>query len=396
MKSALTRVVVIVVAAAAFGWGCATANVFPELGDNIAAPTGIAIDEASNRLYLVNSNEKVAYEWQQGSFQVYDITDPLKPVLVGTSPTLSFSGKVSLDTVRKRAYVTNRYSSSDNTTADHLFIFNIDEASSDFLTFQEVDLFIDPFGIQCCDSAGRLWVAEGGDDSKNDYRVQFVDKDTLAVGNVDMLVDLSTGGNIVYDETTDLVILGQMGFFSRSRGGIVVVNLDEGGVPGKEPVDYWIADVRTPRGIATDGTYVYIVTEEDSTGKWVPQVFVLDVSSLVPLTDNTSAVVLDKDDDNLLVATIPLNERRDPEEILVTTDYIFVTASRNENDFVEIADRASFTWLKELATDEDPFPLALYAPGGVDKYVYVGNQFSNTLQVIDLATLTIVATYSGP
>lgn len=378
------------------GWGCATSTVFPTLEDQIAGPTAIAVDSAANRLYLVNANEKVSYNWQEGSFQVYDITDPLNPVLVDTAHTLSFSGKVSIDTTRKLAYVTNRYSSSDNDLSDRLYVFNIDEASADFLAFQEISLFVDPFGIQCCYPADRLWIAEGGKENTKDYRVQFVDKSTLGVGDVDMLVDLSNGGSIIYDETTDLVILGQMGFFSRSRGGVVVVNLDEGGVAGKEPVDYWIADIRTPRGIATDGTYIYVVTEEDETGKWVPQILVLDPSTLVPLTDNTTAEILDKEDDGLLVASIPLNERRDPQEILLSQDYIFVTAARNENNFVEIADRNTFAWLKEVATDEDPFPLALYSPGSIDKYVYIGNQGDNTLQILDIATLEIAATFSGP
>ena len=391
-KSAVT--IIAAFAAAALGWGCATSDVFPALEDQIAGPTGIAIDSAANRLYLVNSNEKVAYEWEEGSFQIYSIADPLNPSLIQTTHTLSFSGKVSLDTTRKLAYVPNRYSDSDDDVADRMFIFNIDEASADFMTFQEISLFVDPFGIQCCYPVDRLWVALGG--KKEDYRVQFVDKDTLAVGDVNMLVDLDIGGNFTYNETTELVIIGQMGFFSRSRGGIVVVNLEGGGVAGKQPVDYWIADIRTPRGIGTDGTYVYIVSEEDESDEWVPWVFVLDPSSLTPLTDNTVATVLDKEDDGLLVASIELNERRDPQEVLLTQDYIFVTVGQDDENYVEIADRNTFAWLKEVATDEEPFAMALYAPGGVDTYLYIGNQVSNTLQVLDIATLSIVATFSGP
>jgi YVTN family beta-propeller protein len=184
-----------------------------------------------------------------------------------------------------------------------------------------------------------------------------------------------------------------MAFFSRTNGGIVVVNMDEAGVAGAQPVDYFIADIRTPRGITTDGTYIYIVTEEDESGEWVPWVFVLDPTTLVPLTDNTTAEVLDKNDDGLLVSSINLNGRRDPQEVLVTTDYVFVTAGWNDDNFVEVANRADFSWVTEIATGEEPFAMALYQIGGVDTYVYVGNQIDNTIQVIDIATLSIVATY---
>ncbi len=371
--------------------GCASGDIFPKLTDEIAGISGLAVDADAKRLYVVNANDKVAYEWTQGSFQVYDIADPLKPVLMGTAATLSFSGKMSMDAVRKLAYVPNRFSESDDDMIDRLYIFNIDEGSADFLTFQEIDLGRDPFGIVCCYPADRLWIAEGGKDKS--YKVQGVNKGDLSVVDVDMLVGLSNGGEFSMDETTDLVILGQMGFFSRSRGGIVVVNLDEVEVPGAEPLDYWIADIRTPRGVATDGTYLYVVSEEDESGSWLPWVHVLDVSSLVPLTDNTVAQVLDKNDDGLLVKSIGLNERRDPQEILITQDYAFVTSGWNEDNFIHVIDRNALTWLTEIATDDEPFAMALYAPGGVETYVYVGNQISNTIQVLDIASLSIIATY---
>jgi len=78
-----------------------------------------------------------------------------------------------------------------------------------------------------------VWVAEGGEN--NTFYTQYVDKADLAVGSVNMLAPLSTGGSFSANETTELVILGTQAFMSRSRGGIVVINLDEVGVPGAEP-----------------------------------------------------------------------------------------------------------------------------------------------------------------
>lgn len=370
---------------------CATGTIFPQLTDELTGISSLAVDADFKRLYVVNANDKVAYDWKQGSFQVYDISDPLSPVLMKTTPILSFSGKIQIDTTRKIAYITNRYSEDDNDVIDRLYIFDIDESSDGFMTYQEIDLGRDPFGIVCCYPDDRMWIAEGGKDKT--YKTQYVDKADLKVGDVDMLVDLSNGGYFSEDETTDLAIIGQMGFFSRSRGGIVVVNLAEVGVPGAEPVDYWISDIRTPRGVATDGTRLFVVSEEDESGRWVPWVHVLDVSTLVPLTDNTEAQVMDKDTDGLLVTSIGLNERRDPQEILITQDYAFVTSGWNEDNFVHVIDLDSLTWVKEIAVGDEPFAMALYAPGGVDTYVYVANQIDNTIQVIDIATLSVVATY---
>lgn len=389
MRHILRSLCVMVIAVVASG--CAGSTIFPTLTTEIAGVAGIAIDADNNRLYLVNANEKVAYSWEQGSFQVYDISNPLSPVLMRTTDTLSFSGKVSLDTAAGRAYVTNRFSDSDNATSDRLYVFNIDETSADFMTFTEVTLGLDPFGITCCYPEDRMWVAEGGRDDT--YLVQYVDRGSLAVGDVNMLVDLDNGGGFTENETTDVVIIGNQAFLSRSRGGMLVLNLDEVGVADKEPVDYWIQDMASPRGIATDGTLIYIVSEESDSGSWVPWVHVIDPATLVPLTDNTEAVVKDKNDDGLLVTSIGLNERRDPQEVLVTTDYIFVTVGWNDDDYVEVLNRAARTWNREIATGEEPFAMALYAPGGVDTYVYVVNQIDNTIQVIDIATLSIVATY---
>lgn len=389
MRHILRSLYIMVIAIVASG--CAGSTIFPTLTTQIAGVTGIAIDAANNRLYLVNANERVAYQWQQGSFQVYNITDPLAPSLMQTTDTVSFGGKISLDTVNKRAYVTNRYSDSDAVTNDHLFVFNVDETSADFMAYTELTLGPNPFGIACCYPADRMWIAEGGKDQS--YVSQYVDRGNLGVGDVNMLAQLDNGGEFTQSETTDLAILGNQAFFSRARGGIVIINMDEAGVAGAEPVDYWIEDVYSPRGIATDGQYIYVATEENDSGEWLGYILVLDPSSLVPLTTNTEAVVVDKEDDNLLVAMIDLNERRDPQEVLVTADYVFVTASWNDDNYVHVIDRAALAWNREIATGESPFAMALYAPGGVEQYVYVVNQVSNTIQVIDIATLSIVATY---
>ncbi len=370
---------------------CATSNIFPTLTDQIAGASSIAIDSATNRLYLVNANDKVAYDWHQGSFQVYDITNPLAPVLLNTLPTLSYSGEVSLDPVRKLAYLTNRFSETDQVTADRMYIINIDESSPDFLTYQEITMGLDPFGIECCYPVDRLWVAEGGKDST--FVTQYVDKADLAVGSMNMLAPLSTGGSFDANETTDLVILGTQAFMSRSRGGIDVINLDEVGVAGAEPLDYWIQDIETPRGIATDGTYIYIASEDSDTGEWLAWIHVINPASLVPLFDNTSAQVLDKEDNGILVTSIGLNERRDPQYVLVTTNYIMSSLGWNDDNYIEVLDRSTLTWLTEIPVGKEPFPMALYAPGGVDTYVYVANQIDNTLSIIDIATLTVVATY---
>ena len=366
--------------------GCASSfDVFDDIGQNIASPSAMMVDVSSNRLYLVNSNSEVLYDWRQGSFHVLDITNPLAPVLIDYVLTDSFSGEIYLDLNQKRVYVPNRYTENISRTQDRLYTINTDEASTDFLSLSTTPLGRDPFAIFCCYPQGRLWITTSDDE------LEYVDLGgDLTPGSIPLTTVLDNGGTITSADTSHIALLGSMAFLTRENGGIMVVNLDEAGVEGSVPMDYFIADVPNPRGIVINGDRAYIVGEGNENGSWRRFLLVLDISSLTPLFDNTSTRYLDKNDDGLLVSLIEVG--KNPQEVALSSDYAFVT--NQEDDTVSVIDLSSLVKVTDISVGEEPFSLVLYTDAnGVDRYMYVGNVVSNTISIIDISTLSVAATY---
>lgn len=366
---------------------CASEEVFPLLTNELATPESLAIDSAARRLYVVNSNSLIKFQSEQGSFQVYDITDPLAPVLVGTAATSSLSGEIYLDAANSRAIVTNRWSADDGVDEDHLFLINIDEGSADFLSVTEVATELDPYALACCTANNELIfvTAEG--------KFQYTDLDdaTLTVNTVDLLTELSSGGHIEDARLRDVVISGSQAFVSRIEGGIYVINLDELGVDGENPVDYFIGDVNAPRGMAIDGSTLYITDADTVSGDFQFRILVLDVSSLVALGDNDEAEYIDKNDDGLFSASIEVGD--DPQNILIVGTQAFV--SNNEDDNISVIDLNTNTVTDTIDVGETPLDFALDSPGAVDTTLYISNQEGNSLSILDLATMTVTATFTG-
>ncbi len=371
--------------------GCAQqGSIFSEPGDNIATPSAMAVDVNTNRLYLVNSNAKVLYDWTKGSFQVLDITNPLAPTLIKSVETPSFSGQIYLNVGQNTAYVPNRFSANDNATNDALFVFNVDELSTNFLSYNSLQLGENPYAISCCYPAARVWITTSSGE------LQYVDTNNASptAGSIMITTTLANGGELSNVEVNHIALLNNQAFLSREFGGIMVVNLDDAGVTGAVPVDYFISDVQNPRGIATDGKYIYVVGEGDEDGDYRRTLTVLDPSTLTPLYDNTTTWQLDKNDNNLLVSMIDVGQN--PQEVLLTSQYAFVT--NQDDDTVSVINLANVTTATAadatISVGLQPFSLALYRTNdGVDKYVYVGNVESNTISIIDIPSLSVVATY---
>jgi YVTN family beta-propeller protein len=367
--------------------GCSTSTIFQPLGSNISSPNGIAIDATANRLYLVNSNSNVLYDWTQGSVQILDLTDPLHPKLMNTIATQSFSGEDVIDSNgRKLLYTTNRYSEQTTVTQDHLLIMNIDESSADFTTVSSVLTAKDPYGLFCCYPADRMWIATEGNE------LDFIDLATQTVGSVNLLQPISNGGTFSQSQTSFIAIKGNQAFLQRFNGGILILNLDTAADPTKNPIDYWIEDINNPTGVATDSTYLYVADQETIDGNWTPLLLVVDLSKLPPLTDNALTQVKQRDVDGLVVNQIQV--ARNPQRVFLTSQYAFVTCNDSDDQgFVSVIDLATKTRVTDIQVGKQPFGMALYAPGGVEKYLYVGNVESNTLSIIDIASLTVVGTY---
>jgi len=361
-------------------------SIFPEPGQNLATPSSMAVDVATGRLYVVNSNSKVLYDWQRGSFQVYDIADPLAPALMLTTDTSSFSGQIYLDQATSRAYVPNRFSESEATVEDRLYIFNVDEASANFGSVTEEPAGRDAYAIDCCYPANRAWVTTSLGE------LQYFDLANIGKPNsISLETQLDTGGSLTHAEVNHITRMDPLAYLSREYGGILIVNLDDAGVAGSVAVDYWISDIPNPRGIANDGTDIWIVGEgNECDTQWCRFVMVLDVSILTPLSDNSFTYQVDKEDAGLLLARIEVG--KNPQEILLTTEYAFVT--NQDDDTVSVISRLSNQVVATIEVGDEPFSLALYTtPAGEEKYLYVGNVESNTISIIDIPTLSVVATY---
>ncbi|MBN1282846.1 MAG: hypothetical protein JXA24_03635 [Proteobacteria bacterium] len=361
-------------------------GIFPQLGEQLATPSAMTFDAAASRLYVVNSNAEVLYDWTQGSFQVFDVTDPLAPALIKSVPTASFSGQIYLDQAAGMAYVPNRYSPDAGATEDRLYIFDVDEASPGFGSFTEQPAGLNAYAIDCCYPADRAWVTTSEDG------LQYFDLAAIGPpGSLALTCDLDTGGSLTQTAVNHIARNDPQAFLSREYGGVLVVNLDKAGDAGSVPVDYWISDIPNPEGIAFDGSRIWVVGEgNECDGDWCRFVQVVDVAPLVPRTGNTTAARVDKDDAGLLIATIEVG--KNPQEVLLSTQYAFVT--NQDDDTVTVIDRATYAVVATVSVGEAPFSLALYlTPAGDERYLYVGNVESNTLSIIDISTLAVVATY---
>lgn len=364
---------------------CATSAFFEDIGTNVASPTSFAVDSANRRLYVANSNSHVRYNPEQGNFQVLDITTPSAPTLLGTAQTKSFTGEIYFDSTAMLAYVANRYSANNSVTSDNLLTINVDESSADFLTLTETSTALDPFALTCCTPADTLLISTG------EGKLQYVDTSVspLDIKTLSLDVTLSTGITLSEVDVIDVVVIGTQAFLSLRNSGILVVNLDEITDTAVNAVDYFISDLSTPKGMATDGTNLIVADESVESGTFVSRVAIIDPSTLTALADNTTVTVVDKDDASLLLASI--NVGNDPQQVEVADGFAYV--SNLEDDTVSVIDLSTNTVTKTITVGDQPFALGIDSPGGTPTTLYVSNLEGNSISIIDIATLTVTATY---
>lgn len=354
---------------------CSSSEIFPDIGTNLSAPMEMSIDAASNRLYLVNSNNKVLYK--NGSFQVLDITAPTAPALLtdGTVTTLNFSGQMYLDTVGKNAYVTNRQSENNQDAQDNILMINIDETSADFLTVQNYADGSNPFGMAYDAVSDELYVASYL--SKLGYFPRGAPQNmaTIDLSNL----DLSTGYVLASPNFSEVAMIGTQAFISCATGGMLVVD-----VAGQK-ADYFVNDLNYPSGINTDGTYVYLADTEVIGDIVTPQLYQIDPAAFPVRVGNADVTVKSRNDAGVVVASAAVGNN--PQEIAYSTNYFFVT---NFNDgTVSVINRPAMTVNTTITVGTEPFGMAVLG----DTYLYVSNMATNSISIIDLATLTVVATY---
>ncbi len=395
-----------------FHVACTSSSIFPSIGTHLGNPLTLAVNSAAARLYVNNSNNKDFYS--EGSIQVYNIAAPAAPSLVGTQTTLSFSGQIYLDTVNQFLYTPNRYPTGTSTTVNNLLQVNINEASGSFRTVTQVAMDNNPFGIfpNPSDPYGRVFsptlsgtldsfAIGAGAPTLTSYNLTFTDSNGLTYTNPVL---------------SELAIIGTQAFVPIVTGSIAVVNTTELG-SASNAVDYVITGVTAPRGIATDGSYLYVANVDSNS---VPSLLVLDPYSMRDTRTASTAQVIPITNSGVTVKQLTLGtgtSTTDPREVLVATNYVFVT-NMGDDSITVIQCTATgggattistcvspgttpptagtFAVNKSIAVGDQPFGMATLAPAGVDTHLYVANVQDNTISIIDLATLTVAATYAGP
>ena len=357
---------------------CTGSNIFPDIGDTVYNPIAVEADATTGRLYLVNSNYAVFYK--TGSFQVYDISaDATEPVLMDTIEINSFSGHMHYDAAGKFIYLTNRYSEDGfGDPSDYIFKINVDETSDDYLTVEQFADGKNPFGL-FYDAVTQVYYVASAN-SALDYFTDPTDITAIDLENV----DLSDGTILQWSDFRDVAVVGDQAWLARSSGGLLMYDL------AGEKCDYFFNDFRSPRAIATDGTNVYLTSVESVDGDLVPMLYVLDPSKAPVRSGNTTCEVVEKDSLAGFVLADP-ETADNPQEILISDDYIFV--SNQGANTVSVIDRASYAKVKDIAVGNGPFGMGLYKVGGVDTYVYVTNITANTISVIDIPTLKVLNTF---
>lgn len=364
--------------------GCAGENIFSTIGNNMSTPLTLAVDSTNARLYVVNSNNVV--EYSAGSLHVVDITDPTAPARLdnGALELPNFCGPIWLDTTNGYAYMTNRLSDNDSDRIDNIFRINIDESSADFLARTDFASADDPFGISYYNGDDRLLVAS--EEGMLDYYDLSSD---VAHSSLDLTTTLSTSVELEGAGARRIVIIGDQAVLTRAAGGLWIVDLTELATAGAYPVDYFISDLTSPREIATDGTYLFVVNVETDAN----QLLVLDISSLVAVADNTTAELIDKDDSGLLVSTIAVGT--DPQEILLGDSLAYISNYESDTiSVINIADVNNLVSVTDITVGDAPFGMAFYSPAGTPTHLFVANSGANTVSAIDLgADNAVVATY---
>ncbi len=275
---------------------------------------------------------------------------------------------------------------------------DIDESGSNFLKVISHDADRDPFGAALDTVGGRLLVPS------NLGLLDIFDVSGSTVTKSEALElkrAISNGAILSNISPTEVAIAGSRVGVIMNGGGMLVLNLDEIGVSGVNPVDYYISDLPSPRGIASDGNNFYVSDVETSGATVIPYLRVLDLSTLPadPATHSGCAAatvcLVDKDDDSLLVASIEVGTN--PREVAVSTTLGKAFVTNLDDDTVSVIDTTTHQVDTTITVGDEPFGMALYQQtAGTDSHLLVCNRQSNTVSIIDLATSSIVGTYPSP
>ncbi len=368
---------------------CTSDAIFTPIGDNMANPLTVAVNSTANRAYIVNANDKILYT--TGSMHVVDLSTITAPTRVNTVTLDGFGGQVLLDPTNNVVYVPNRISDNDDDTVDALHRINVDEASTSFLSLSSADVDADPFGIGFDVSVAPITqiAVPSRAGLLNIYDISSGTPTRTA--QIDLNRTLSSSDTLSSVDAVEAVVIGTQAFVTKADGGLLVVNLSEATSSSANPVDYFVEDLESPRGIATDGVLLYVVNVEiDDDGNETNAVYVLDPATLTADGANTTTTVKDKDTDSLLLRQATVGN--DPQEVVLSGTTAYVT--NFEDDTVSVIDTTTGTVTATITVGDEPFGMDIYQQVlGTDSHLLVCNHKANTVSIIALTTNGVVATY---
>ncbi len=364
-----------------FACSCRTGTLFDEVGTHLAAPISVAVDPANLRAYVVNSNFHLAYS--DTTLSILDISNPASPTLLSSSVNPisipDFSGQIYFDPATRLATVTNRLSENSQDNTDALLRINLDESSASFGTVESFNGGENPFGIACCDASGRLYVATAG------KTLNVFDPSNLSTAiQLSLEATLSTGEKVSGANSTSVVILGNQAFVTNLSGRIYVINTTEVGDTSKNPIDTLILNGTNFRGIATDGTLLYVV-EGDSAAEVLR---IINPASLTAVAPDTSAIS-EVDVGTIQTAAVPVGNN--PNEVVVFKGKAYVT--NLDDDTVTVINLSDNSVSATISVGDEPFGMSAFTIAGTD-YLYVTNLASNSVSVIDLASNAVLSTFA--
>ncbi|MBF0492142.1 MAG: hypothetical protein HQM15_05125 [Deltaproteobacteria bacterium] len=357
----------------------------------LAKPISMSIDETNARAYVVNSNYTFMY--QDASLLVLDLSNPIAPGTRNAVSIKNYSGQSYLDATNHRLYVTNRLSTDVNDTVDQILRINVNETDSHFLQVDEFNADVNPFGI-IGDGTNLYTVCQNSLD-------RYLLSDLTHRTRIDFQNTLSAGQTYLTTDTREAAIAPDSAhiFVSNRSDKLLILNTSdiltpdpsqEVTAPGGEAMDYALTSTSSTRGIASDGTYIYVVEASP------PALKILTDRNLGPVVGAPIETSLA----SLAVAEIPLAP--DPNEVAVDVINHRAYVSLSQDHQISVIDTQLFREIARISvrdnlpsgvkSGEYPFALSVGHFGGT-AYVYVMNLNTNTISIINGTTLAIVASY---
>lgn len=361
----------------------------------LANPIAMVASASSNRLYVVNSNNRVL--WFDASFIVMDITNPVVPVPLAVISIPNFGGQIILDEARGYVYIPNRQSGSAADEEDQILRININEASPQFLRVDFFTSTANPFGAFF--DGQFLFVAAVSD------ALQYNVDSFAGFSSVDLTVTTNAGTEIDAELTREVALSpnGTNLFVTNNTDNMLIVNLSQFPPPilpgqtdlGTEPVDYILTGAPSTEGIASDSNFLYVVDISSATLR------ILSDAGLAPVSGPPVEIPLS----SLEVGAVPVGFS--PMEVIVDEPNARAYVSNTGSDDVSVIDltlrqeiaRISVNTTGETIQDtgngndgDQPFALALVNLGGTN-YLYVAHFQTNLISVINADTLTLLSTF---